>query len=176
MGDRTADYISHMKAHFTGFQQDQSLMTVDDNTSVHFGVRTGDKLMARGSVQIGEMVFNQGTLQVIALPVAPFSLVVADLTMIFHYKGNTHGERWVFPVPGGFVNNEWDNISPEGTLTIHLKYVPGQNGQMAVSATVQSGHDDRPNNFVKNLALGTAGTAAQLTQGFTGQSVGVSNV
>jgi hypothetical protein len=176
MADRTADYINHMKAHFTGFQQDQPLMTVEDNTSVHFGVRTGNKLMARGSVKIGNMVFNQGTMQSIDLPVAPFVLWVADLTMVFQYQGNTHGERWLFPVPGGFVNNEWDNISPGGTLTLHLKFVPGQNGQMAVSATVEVGHDDRPNNFVKNIALGTARIAAQLTQGFTGQAVGVSNV
>lgn len=172
MADRTDDYINHIKMHFVGHQVDQPLMTFEDNTSSTPLGRVGNQIKAKGWVKIEDLLHHQGSIQQIDLPVAPHVLWVADLVMVFKYKGWTHGERWVWP-GGLFVDNVWDSLHPEGTVSIHLKYVPGQNGQMAVSATVNPGHPDRPNRFIADLARRTAGHADSLTEGFTGQAVAV---
>jgi hypothetical protein len=159
-----------MHDNFVGFHLDQPLTTFQDNTSSHFGVTAGSKIMARGSVTIGVILHQDGNISKIDIPVAPFSLWAADVTMVFQYSSQTHGEKWGYP-GGIFVDNEWDDLHPGGTVTLHLTFIPGHNGQLGVFVTVQPGHDDRPNNFIKGVAQATGGQADQLIKSFTGQDI-----
>jgi hypothetical protein len=172
MADRTAEFVDFMKNHFVGFRSDQPLTTFRDNTHSVLGVKTGDQIKARGWVQIDSLLHSNGSMIQIDLPVAPFHLWAADVVMVFKYVSQTHGERWVWP-GGAFVNNEWDSLHPEGTISIHMTFVPGANGQLGISVTVSPGHDDRANEFIANVARGTAGKADSLIETFTGQSVAV---
>jgi hypothetical protein len=170
MADKSTQFFQYMKDHFIGFQQDQPLMTFEDNTTSRLGITTGDKIKAKGWVKIGEMTHSQGTIQTIDLPVPPHVLWVADLIMVFKYISFTHGERWVYP-GGVFVDNVWDSLHPEGTIRLHLTYVPGGNGSMGIAVTVNPGHGDRPNRFITGVARQTAARADSLIEQFTGQTV-----
>jgi hypothetical protein len=168
--DRTADFFKFMKDHFVGFSRDQPLTVFQDNTSSNYGVTAGNKIMAKGSVTIGDVIHQDGNISVIDIPVAPFHLWAADVVMVFSYSSQTHGEKWLYP-GGIFVDNVWDNLHPGGTISLHLTFVPGGNGQLGVAVTVNPGNPDDPNNFIKGLVLGTGQQADQLINSFTGQNV-----
>ncbi|TXT38610.1 MAG: hypothetical protein FD138_302 [Planctomycetota bacterium] len=172
MEDLTNEAVDFMKQRLPGHEVHQPLKTFQDNTSTNFlGVRTGNEIKAKGRAKVSNYISHSGSIK--RLQAGNFTLWITEpfLKITFKYTSQTHGERWIWP-GGIFVDNVWNDVHPEGTVTAVLTMIPQQNAVLRLELTVESGNDDRPNNFIKDhVAPQLLGRIDSLLEEFTGKSI-----
>jgi hypothetical protein len=176
--DRTQDFLNKIRNEFINHQVDQPLTTyIDDTQDVgpNFPpgakVRTGTEIKARGWCKITSIGSTTGALQSVTVPGIGTQFWISDLVINFRYASWTHGEKWVWP-GGAFVNNEWNDLHPQGSVKAILSMQPQRNGVLRLECSVDPDHNDRPGHFIRDrVAPQMISRLDFLTENFTGVSV-----
>jgi hypothetical protein len=176
--DRTQDFLNKVRNEFVGYQVEQPLTTYIDNTT-EIGpnwppgskIRTGNEIKARGWCKIETLASSTGQLQSISVPGIGAQFWLANLTVDFRYQSWTHGERWLWP-QGIFVDNVWNDISPQGTIRAILTMQAMRNGVLRLECMVDPNHDDDPGHFIRDrVAPKVVARLDFLAENFTGVHV-----
>lgn len=167
MEDFTQQLLAFLLNRFVNHEVHQPLMTFIDDTRDILGVRTGSRIMARGSARIDALLSHEGTLKRVQAAHLNVWLTDPFLKVTFKYVGQTQGETWI--EPGGiFVDHPWKNAQPAGIVTAILTLTPQRNSGLRLEVTPDAGHDDRPNNFIKDKVVPqTIGKLDALLEEFT---------
>ena len=92
------------------------------------------------------------------------------MTINFNDQGDTSAKK--ISVPGYVtIDYPWSNLSPSGEIKLVLRAEETQNYGLQVYYTINQGHDDRPGDFVKEIAYGFKARARDIVERFI-RSVG----
>lgn len=167
--DFTNEMIEHLKAQFVGYEVYQPLTVYKDNTSEHWGVKTGTELRARGSAKVNEYQSHSGSIKRVSLQ--NYNMWFADLKVVFRYTSITTGETWAYP--GGIViDYPWGELKPQGTIIATLQ-LQQSTGAVHLDVQVDNDHDDNPGYFIRDRVVPLSiGKLDALMESFTGISIG----
>jgi hypothetical protein len=147
-------------------------MSFSDNTSSTILGKSGTEIKAKGWARVSELTSFSGRL--IQDEFRGNRVWITDaLRMVFKYDAWTRGELWAWTAGASiFTGNEWGDVNPAGQIVAGLSMDFQRNGVLTWSISVDPGHDDRPNNFIKDIvATRLLGTLDNLTENFTGVEI-----
>ncbi|OFC91925.1 hypothetical protein BTGOE4_36230 [Bacillus thuringiensis] len=166
--DMTTPFADYLGGKMIDSNVDQPLTTWRDSVD---GNGNGSLLKARGNATIRSEENREGVVKKLIIDEGEeYNLWIFDFKIKFRYESVTHGETWACVLNKcTFVNNDWDEVHPEGTVIATFNSVPSRNLELKLDVYVDPDSDDRPGKFIQErVASKFRDPIALATEDFTG--------
>ena len=154
-GNRTWDYTSKENVRIDIFGKE-----ISD--------KVGHKVIANGGATIGPRTDAWGEMNKVNVHVMnqDIKMLISDYHIEFEYSGWANAQKYTYPghVP---ADKFWSGLNPHGLVKMHIVSGEGTDVRIEVSYHVyRQGDDNRPNQFVADIALGMKHEAQRIIKDF----------